>query len=570
MREETPCAHGKTAEELQTLNPPYPLIAFISPKQPLAQAINMQPRSKPQRLSFAVVHWILALSILVLIGLGWYLQYLPQTAPSHDFLIRLHISLGLTGAILFALEILFWLIFGSFALPGALPRPQGAVTANVYLLIYVCLAIVGISGLLQAIASTTPLQFWELSISVRQAENPELALFYGALHLVSALALTVLAVTLVGVAIIKAWQQRKRASTRLSNKSLGEFQLSFWVTAICLALAAWWGHSSGMGIGVALWLTVVLGILETSLSFDNAVVNAGVLKHMSDFWQTMFLTVGILIAVFGMRLLFPIVIVAVATGLGPLSVLEMALQNPEQYSQVLHEQYASVAAFGGMFLLLVFLEFIFDDERDLHWLGGLERFLAKLGKADAMSVIVAIGVLMLTSLFLPESVFQPVLFAGVGGILLYLAVNSIDAFLEAGEAGKRTGAAGFIYLEVLDASFSFDGVIGAFAITRDIVIIMLGLGIGAMFVRSMTVYLVNKGTLNEFVFLEHGAHYAIGVLAIIMLVGTTYHVPEVITGLIGVTFIGASVLSSIRHRKRNAAAAEASPEYKAREGECEA
>lgn len=334
------------------------------------------------------------------------------------------------------------------------------------------------------------------------------------------------------------------------------FRISFLVTFICLGLAGWWGHNSGMGIWPALWLTIVLGVLEVSLSFDNAVVNAGVLKHMDEFWQKMFLTIGILIAVFGMRLVFPIVIVAVATGLGPMPVMEMALKNPEQYSQVLTDHYASIAAFGGMFLLLVFLGFMFDQERELHWLGGFERLIAKAGKADAMSVIVAVSILMLTNLFLPEPVFQSVLFAGLGGILLYLAVDSIDAFFEADGAGKRSGIAAFLYLEVLDASFSFDGVIGAFAITRDVVIIMLGLAIGAMFVRSMTVYLVKKGTLDQFVFLEHGAHYAIGVLAIIMLVGTVYHVPEVITGLIGVAFIGASILSSVRHRKLNPPTAE--------------
>jgi len=115
---------------------------------------------------------------------------------------------------------------------------------------------------------------------------------------------------------------------------------------------------------------------------------------------------------------------------------------------------------------------------------------------------------------------------------------------------KRGGIGGFLYLEVLDASFSFDGVIGAFAITNDVVIIMLGLAIGAMFVRSMTVYLVDKGTLDEFVYLEHGAHYAIGILAAIMLASMKFHVPEVVTGLAGVSFIGASVWSSIRYRRQ--------------------
>ena len=120
---------------------------------------------------------------------------------------------------------------------------------------------------------------------------------------------------------------------------------------------------------------------------------------------------------------------------------------------------------------------------------------------------------------------------------------------------KRAGIAGFLYLEVLDASFSFDGVIGAFAITKDVVIIMLGLGIGAMFVRSLTVYLVNKGTLDEYVFLEHGAHYAIGALAIIMLLSMEYHIPEAVTGLVGIAFIGLALISSIRRRRLEEASA---------------
>ncbi len=91
----------------------------------------------------------------------------------------------------------------------------------------------------------------------------------------------------------------------------------------------------------------------------------------------------------------------------------------------------------------------------------------------------------------------------------------------------------FLYLEVLDASFSFDGVIGAFAITNDIVLMALGLGIGAMYVRSLTVYLVRQGTLDDYVYLEHGAHYAIGALAVILMVTIQYQINEVITGLVG-------------------------------------
>jgi hypothetical protein len=151
-----------------------------------------------------------------------------------------------------------------------------------------------------------------------------------------------------------------------------------------------------------------------------------------------------------------------------------------------------------------------------------------------------------------------VLISGLWGILIYVGVDALSTCSKGrgksnvGDMVKRGGIGGFLYLEVLDASFSFDGVIGAFAITTDVVIIMLGLAIGAMFVRSMTVYLVEKGTLDEFVYLEHGAHYAIGILALIMLASMKFHIPEVFTGLVGVAFIVASLWSSVRHRKQQA------------------
>lgn len=338
-----------------------------------------------------------------------------------------------------------------------------------------------------------------------------------------------------------------------------DFKYSIFVTILCVGLAIWWGLSSPMGMLTAVFLVIVLGIMEVSLSFDNAVVNASILKEMDEKWQQLFLTVGILIAVFGMRLVFPIVIVAVATGLSAFEVMTMALNSPEEYSRHLMESHAGIAAFGGMFLLLVFLSFMFDSEKDVHWLGKFEETMGALGKLDVISILIALVVLFLLQQFLPidDATRLTVLVAGLGGVILYIAVSSLDVFFENPAEGaaavstvKRNGLAGFLYLEVLDASFSFDGVIGAFAITNDVVIIMLGLAIGAMFVRSMTVYLVHKGTLDQYIYLEHGAHYGIGALAVIMLLSISYHIPEVVTGLIGVTFIVLSVMSSIRYSKQ--------------------
>ncbi len=114
----------------------------------------------------------------------------------------------------------------------------------------------------------------------------------------------------------------------------------------------------------------------------------------------------------------------------------------------------------------------------------------------------------------------------------------------------RLGLFTFLYLEVLDASFSFDGVVGAFAITDKIFVIALGLGIGACYIRALTVYLVRKGTLAEYVYLEHGAHWAIGSLAVLLFITIRVKVPDLVTGLIGVGFIGAALVSSIMRNRR--------------------
>jgi hypothetical protein len=265
-----------------------------------------------------------------------------------------------------------------------------------------------------------------------------------------------------------------------------------------------------------------------------------------------------------MRLLFPLVIVAVAADMGLTDVWHLALNDPKTYSEHLTAHHAEVAAFGGMFLLLVFLNFLFDKDKEHHWLGHFEEKLGSLGKVSSIAVMISLGTLMAALSLVPEAQKLVVLISGLWGILIYVGVDMISSLLEkeeedgasgVGDMVKRGGIGGFLYLEVLDASFSFDGVIGAFAITTDVVIIMLGLAIGAMFVRSMTVYLVKKGTLDEFVYLEHGAHYAIGILALIMLASMKFHIPEIFTGLIGVAFIVASVWSSVRYNKQQLAAA---------------
>ncbi|MFD9970022.1 DUF475 domain-containing protein [Streptomyces sp. NPDC059017] len=357
---------------------------------------------------------------------------------------------------------------------------------------------------------------------------------------------------------------------------LRTFGWSFAVTAAGLAFAAWqWGWEA---FGVVL----ILSILEISLSFDNAVVNAGILKRMNAFWQRIFLTLGILIAVFGMRLVFPVVIVAISAKVGPVEAVRLALDEPGHYEDLVTDAHPAIAAFGGMFLLMIFLEFILED-REIKWLAWLERPLAKLSKIDMLSVCIAMIVLLITSMTFATNAHQhggahadkaqTVLISGLAGLITYLSVGGLSGFFEdrleeeeehdheeerSRADGRQVSAVAlagkaafflFLYLEVLDASFSFDGVIGAFAITNHIFWMALGLAIGAMYVRSLTVYLVRQGTLDDYVYLEHGAHYAIGALAAILLITIQHQISEIITGLIGVVLIAASFLASVRRNR---------------------
>lgn len=303
---------------------------------------------------------------------------------------------------------------------------------------------------------------------------------------------------------------------------------------------------------------IILGILETSLSFDNAVVNATVLKDMDTKWRRRFLTWGMFIAVFGMRVVFPLLIVSVVAKITPYAALLMAIQQPQMYAEQLTSAHISIAAFGGAFLLMVFLKFFLNAEKDVHWIGLIERPLSKFGKIEAVEIAVTLLALYGMTKILPGEEALVFMVSGVMGIVTYVLADGVGTLLGEEEESDgvsravKSGAGAFLYLELLDASFSFDGVIGAFALTNNIFLIALGLGIGAMFVRSMTIMLVDKGTLDMFRYLEHGAFYAIGCLAAIMFVGTIREIPEVITGLIGAAFIALSLLSSILYRRKMA------------------
>lgn len=298
----------------------------------------------------------------------------------------------------------------------------------------------------------------------------------------------------------------------------------------------------------ALFLTLLLATLEISLSFENAVLNSTVLHKMTPKWQRRFVTWGILVSVFLVRFILPLIIVVLITHLNLIEVVKLAITNPQEYAKHILNAKSSISAFGGMFLLMVFLAFLFDHQKTIHWFVNIEKKLGQMGKSESIKIILALLVLLILQSFVPEEQKVAIILAGSIGIILFILLNSLTAFLNQArrETKSNSGLMQFLYLEILDASFSLDGVVSAFAITRNIIIIFLGLVIGAIFVRSLTISLVEKQVLKKYLFLEHGAHYAIGTLSFVMLASIFFHIPEILTAFIGVGFIGLSLFTSIK------------------------
>ena len=306
----------------------------------------------------------------------------------------------------------------------------------------------------------------------------------------------------------------------------------------------------------ALFTVVVLTLLEITFSADNAVVNSKVLVTLSLLWQQLFMTVGIVIAVFFVRFVVPILIVGITAHLGFNDIVNLALHDAKTYAHYLELAAPAINAFGGSFLLLIALSYFIDYEKQTHWLGWLEKWLGKLGKFDNITTFIMLLGSILLYLTVGHGHRTAVLLAAICAMALHSGLGLIDAAFE--QQGKKdlskkvkTGLAGFVgfmYLQVLDASFSLDGVIGAFAITSSVVLIMAGLGAGAVWVRAMTIHLVRADALNKYVYLEHGAHWAIAFLGAIMWL-KLYNIqpPEWFVGPLG---LGLILLAILRSKQR--------------------
>ncbi|RCL02760.1 MAG: hypothetical protein JSC188_000284 [Candidatus Tokpelaia sp. JSC188] len=336
------------------------------------------------------------------------------------------------------------------------------------------------------------------------------------------------------------------------------FRWAFLFTIFGLLFGAWLGWiytDTFAGAGRFFFICIVLAVLEISLSFDNSIVNARVLRDMEPVWQHRFLTWGIIVAVFGVRIILPLVIVACAARIDPFSALRLAIWNPHIYARIMMDAHTGIVAFSGTFLMMVGLKYFFNAEKDVHWIRIIETYACKFTSMRGIETILTLVFILVFTELLDSSEKPTFLIAALYGLLSFLIVEGMGKLVN----GKRrkvntiryNGAATFFYLEVLDVSFSFDGVVGSFALSTNLFIIAIGLGIGAFYVRSMTVMLIKNGILSRYRYLEHGAFYAILILALIMYVHTLLYIPEVITALIGILFILAAFYSSIDYNRKH-------------------
>ncbi len=346
----------------------------------------------------------------------------------------------------------------------------------------------------------------------------------------------------------------------MARSALSYFRFSIIASVLLVILSGVLGYfefGTMTAVFRAVYIVIVLSLLELSISFENAVVNATILRQMTELWQRRFLTWGILFAVFFMRLVFPLVIVCLSAWIDPISALKIAALEPSRFSNIMLSIHHEVSAFGGAFLAMAALKYFFDSQKEVHWIYALEMPLARMGKLESIEIAVVLAILWMLTKNLPPEEAASVLKAGVFGVITFILVDSLANFLKTKDEGSSMNSHSasfgmFLYLEVLDASFSFDGVIGAFAISDHLFLIAIGLGIGALFVRSLTVLMVDRGTLQAFKFLEQGAFWAVGSLAAMMFAAIHIDIPEAVTSSVGVILIGLSIWSSVRGRAAKA------------------
>ncbi len=289
-------------------------------------------------------------------------------------------------------------------------------------------------------------------------------------------------------------------------------------------------------------ILIVVGLIvfEVVNSVDNAIVNASVLKTMSMLWRKRFLFIGILTSVFLVRFILPLIIVWISVPTISGSDLFLAfLGQSDVAANAIEMQKPLILMFGGVFLLYLYFHWLFLEKKEPLF---IERFLKE---KHGVWFFAFAAIILVVVMYLARANSMVMLAAAIGSATFFI-LYGLKQTAEENERNLVAGTSGmsdlskFVYLEVLDMTFSFDGVIGAFAFTINLFLILIGIGIGAIVVRELTIKGID--TIAKYKYLKNGALTSIGFLGLFMII-EAFHVelpsvvPILVTfGLVGFAF----------------------------------
>jgi len=288
-----------------------------------------------------------------------------------------------------------------------------------------------------------------------------------------------------------------------------------------------------------------LVLFETITSIDNAIINAEVLSTMSEQAKRWFLTWGLLIAVFAIRGLLPWLMVWLSTqSLGPVEAFTATFSSNPLVLEAIEESAPILLTGGGTFLLFLFLHWLFLEGKNYGLIG--ERYIAT--KGVWFFAIVSILLAGLVWFALDEKPLMA--FGAVVGSTAFFIVHGFRQNAELAEtkmlhSSGMSDTSKIFYLEVIDATFSIDGVIGAFAFTMSVPLILIGNGIGAFVVRELTIR--NVDNIKKYLYLKNGAMYSILFLGIIMIMDSFgVNIPFWVSPVLTFGIVGFFLMKSIR------------------------
>ncbi len=300
----------------------------------------------------------------------------------------------------------------------------------------------------------------------------------------------------------------------------------------------------------AIFTILGLSLFEAVSSVDNAIINAEVLSTMGQKARKWFLTWGMFIAVFLVRGLLPFCIIwAFNTSLSPMQVISAAWSSDPIVQDSIHRSAPILLVAGGVFLLFLFLHWLFLEDKKLG-LPRTEKFF--MTKGVWFYACVSILLAVISWFALKESTLMG--FGAVIGSTLFFITHGFKQNAEEQEkkllGSAQSDLSKLFFLEIIDTTFSIDGVLGAFAFTLSIPLILIGNGIGALIVRKITISNIER--IKKYVFLKNGAMYSILVLGVVMILHSfSFHIPEYVSPLLTVVIIGFFFWKSKIELKKN-------------------